>query len=34
LLSPEDAASQVIARLREAGIIDASMGVSEPTWDI
>jgi bifunctional enzyme CysN/CysC len=34
LLSPEDAASQVIARLREAGIIDASMGVSDPTWDI
>jgi bifunctional enzyme CysN/CysC len=34
LLSPEDAASQVIARLGEAGIIDASMGVSDPTWDI
>jgi bifunctional enzyme CysN/CysC len=34
LLSPEDAASQVIARLREAGIIDASMGVSVSTWDI
>jgi bifunctional enzyme CysN/CysC len=34
LLSPEDAASQVIARLREAGIIDASMGVSDPSWDI
>src|SRR5450631_845261 len=34
LLSPEDAASQVIARLREAGIIDASMGVSDSTWDI
>jgi hypothetical protein len=24
----------VIARLREAGIIDASMGVSDPSWDI
>jgi bifunctional enzyme CysN/CysC len=34
LLSPEDAASQVIARLGDAGIIDASMGVSDPTWDI
>jgi bifunctional enzyme CysN/CysC len=34
LLSPEDAASRVIARLGEAGIIDASMGVSDPTWDI
>jgi bifunctional enzyme CysN/CysC len=33
-LSPEDSASQVIARLREAGIIDASMGVSDPSWDI
>ena len=34
VLSPEDAASQVIARLGEAGIIDASLGVSDPTWDI
>jgi len=34
LLSPEDAASQVIGRLSEAGIIDASMGVSDATWDI
>src|SRR5882724_9663760 len=34
LLPPEEAASQVIARLREAGIIDASMGVSDSTWDI
>jgi bifunctional enzyme CysN/CysC len=34
LLSPEDAASRVIARLGEAGIIDASMGVSDPSWDI
>jgi hypothetical protein len=34
LLSPEDAASQVIARLGEAGIIDAAMGVADPTWDI
>jgi len=33
-LSPEDAASQVIVRLREAGIIDVSMGVSDSTWDI
>jgi bifunctional enzyme CysN/CysC len=33
-LSPEDSASQVIARLREAGIIDAAMGVSDPSWDI
>ena len=34
LLPPEEAASQVIARLREAGIIDVSMGVSDSTWDI
>jgi bifunctional enzyme CysN/CysC len=33
-LSPEDAASRVIERLREAGIIDASPGVSDPGWDI
>jgi bifunctional enzyme CysN/CysC len=34
LLSPEEAASQVISRLREAGIIDAATGVSDSTWDI
>jgi bifunctional enzyme CysN/CysC len=34
LLPAEEAASQVIARLREAGIIDVSMGVSDSTWDI